>query len=569
MPSPKLLILVAVAIAATAFGQGVSPFIGGVWSGNVTSSTATVSARLNASGVRVRLQVSTNQSLTPAIFSGAVNTVATTGNTAKLNVQGLQADTEYFYGIEVAGVLRTEPESRGRFRTFPLGRGSFRIAFAGDSDFRQPDQSAFDAIAAERPHLFLHLGDLHYIDTNTTNAEDYRRNYDSVLSHPNQSALFRTVPLAYTWGDHDFCGDNSDGTSVGRDTARATYRERVPHYPIASAGGALAQAFTIGRVRIIITDTRSASQAPTVRETASKTRLGAAQKTWFKQELINARDAGFPLILWVNADPWIAPALIGDDTWGGYATERTELANFMRDNRVTNVVILSADMHALAYDNGTNSDYATGGGAPLTVLHAAALSQFGNTKGGPYTAGPLPGSRQYGMLEVYDNGGPSVACRFLGMRVGETPKLTHIFSSSASGTKDHALVNISTLAKINGPGDSVVSGFVLSGTSARSVLVRAVGPTLGTFGVAEALPQPQLNVFRGDQLVQSNAGWTGNTTGPDTLIEAFDRAGAFRLVEDSSDAAMLLTLDPGAYTVQVRSADGRPGSTLLEVYDLP
>jgi phosphodiesterase/alkaline phosphatase D-like protein len=568
--APRILALFPV-LVAVAFGQAESPFVSGAWCGNVTPTSATVAIRLNAPGLRVRLQVSENASLSSPVFSSAVNTNANAGNAVKLTVQGLKPDTEYFYGLEVANVLRTEEQSRGRFRTFPLGRGSFRIAFSGDSDYLHPDQRVFDAIIAERPLLFLHLGDLHYDDTNTTNIEDYRANYDRVLTHAAQSRLFRGMPIAYTWGDHDFCGDDSDGTFTGRDTARAAYRERVPHYPLApNAGGTVAHAFTVGRVRIIVTDTRSAAVPTGNRETASKTRLGNGQKAWFKQELINARDAGFPLILWASADPWIAPAAVGQDSWGGYATERTEIANFMRDNRISNVVIVSADMHALAFDNGTNSDYATGGGAPLTVLHAAALSRGGSVKGGPYSGGAIPGDRQYGILEIYDNGGPSVACRFLGMRAGEGLMMSHIFSSSVSGSKEHALVNISTLARLAGGDDTVVSGFVISGASERTVLVRAIGPTLTSFGVADALAHPHLVVFQGDRIVGSNTGWGATPEASVQLTGAFDRAGAFRLLDETSrDAAILLSLGPGPYTVQVRSGDGRPGAALLEVYDLP
>lgn len=567
--TPGKSVIFILAIATSAFAQSVSPFIGGAWSGAVTASTATVAVRLTTSGQRVRLQLSPSPSLSPATFSPVVTSAAASGNAVKLTVQGLQSDTDYYYGIEVAGVLRPEPESRGRFHTFPLGRASFKIAFGGDSDFRVGNQSAFDAIRAERPLLFIHTGDLHYIDTNSTNLDDYRRNYDAVLSHPVQAALYRNVPLAYMWSDHDFCGSDSDGTAVGRDTARNAYKERVPHYPIASAGGALAQSFTVGRVRFIITDTRSASSVASVKESSAKTRLGTAQKTWFKQELINARDAGFPLIVWVNPEPWIDRPALGEDTWGGYTTERTEIANFLRDNKVDNVVMLSGDMHALAYDDGAHSDYATGGGAPITVLHAAALSQTGSVKGGPYTLGPFPGSAQYGMLEVFDNGGPSVACRFSGIKVGESPKISQIFSSSASGTSNHALVNISTMARISGPQDVLTSGFVLSGDTARTVLVRAVGPTLASFGVNDALAQPQLAVFQGDQRVATNTGWSNSSTSIEDLSSAFDRAGAFRLLDSTTaDSALVVTLPAGAYTVQVKSANGQPGVVLLEVYDL-
>lgn len=556
----------------TLSAQTGSPFVGGVWSGNVSPTGATVALRLNAIGLRVRLQVSQNESLTPATFSSVVTTAAGNGFAAKLTVQGLQPDTDYYYGIEVAGVLRTETVSRGRFRTFPLGKSSFRIALGSCGDFRSPDQSVYDAIMRERPLLFINLGDLHYSDTNSTNAEDYRANYDNILGHREQGALYRAVPMAYVWDDHDFSGNDSDTTAIGRDAARATYRERVPHYPFGATGGSIGQAFTIGRVRFIMTDLRSASSPAAQKDNASKTKLGTAQKAWFKQELISARDNGFPLIVWVNPIPWIGPATAGEDTWAGYATERTEIANFIRDNRVSNVVIVSGDMHGLAVDDGTNSDFATGGGAPLTVLHAAALTSNGSLKGGPYSGGVIPGTQQYGILEVYDNGGDSVACRFLGKKVGDGTKLTHIFSGSTGGAaKDHAIVNISTLARVTSGEDSLISGFVISGASNRRVLIRAIGPTLSAFGVGDALAQPVLTVQQSGRPIASNSAWAGPTaSATEATLDAFDRAGAFRLVDETSrDAALVLSLAPGAYTVQVKSGDATPGATLLEVYDLP
>ncbi|MSU48537.1 MAG: hypothetical protein EXS37_05490 [Opitutus sp.] len=577
MSLTRLFLLLA-AVAATAFGQGASPLIGGMWSGNVTPTSATVVARIAGPGLRVRLQVSTNPSLTSAVFSPIVNSAAPTGNAVKLTVQGLQPNTDYYYGIEVAGVLRLEPTSRGRFHTFPTGKSSFRIAFASCGDFRDADQRAYTAIMDEKPLLFINTGDLHYSDTNTTDPENYRSNYDQVLTHIVQGALYRNVPVAYIWDDHDFCGNDSDGTAIGRDTARAVYRERVPHYPLGAPGGTIGQAFTIGRVRFIMTDLRSAAGAANARESAAKTKMGVAQKTWFKQELINARDGGFPLIVWVSPDPWISAAKLGDDSWGGYTTERTEIANFIRDNRIANLAMISGDMHGLAFDDGTNSDYATGGGSPITVLHGAALTSEPSTKGGPYSGGAVPGSQQYGILEVYDNGGASIACRYLGMKAGDGRKLTHIFSGSPSGTRDHSLVNISTLARVASGTDSLTSGFVISAQSNRNVLVRAIGPTLAVFGVKDVLSRPMLAVFQGERLVASNSGWAGGGAGvasqraaeSEILIDAFDRAGAFRLADDTSpDAALVLSLAPGAYTVQVKSGDGTPGSVLREIYDLP
>lgn len=566
-----LFALVAtVSPAQTTLVATSSPFMSSVWSGAVTPTSANVVVRLNAAGLKARLVASPNPGLTPAIYSSTGTTAAASGNTLTLTVQSLQADTDYFYGVEVAGVLRTETISRGKFHTFPLGRGSFKLAFASCSDYRMPDQRAFDAIAAEKPLLFIHMGDLHYDDVNSTNVDDYRNSFDNVLNHPNQSALYRSLPIAYMWDDHDFCGNDSNGTATGRDAARTAYKERAPHYPIASAGGTIAQSFSIGRVRVIMTDLRSASVLPSTKESASKTRMGTAQKAWFKQELINARDAGFPLVLWVSSDPWICAPALGDDSWGGYTSERTEIANFLRDNHITNVVLLSGDMHALAYDDGTHSDFATGGGAPLPVLHAASLTHSGAQKGGPYTAGPFLGGQQYGILEVFDSGGPSVACRFTGKKVGEGDKLTYIFGSSASAGQSVALVNISMLAKVTGGDDALTSGFVISGQVARRVLIRAVGPTLTSFGLADALPQPSLTVYQGNNVIATGSAWGKDDDTIKDLNDAFDRAGSFRFMDTASrDAAVVLTLQPGSYTCQVRSADGKPGSALLEVYDIP
>lgn len=580
--APHQLVVWLVALAAivpVARAQTESPFLSGAWSGNVTSTGATVCIRLNASGLRARLGVSTDGRLTPVVFSSAQTSAATSGNIVSLDVASLLPNTDYYYGVEVAGVMRTEPISRGRFRTFPQGAASFKLAFASCGDFRDPDQRAYDAILAEQPLLFVHTGDFHYSDTNTTIAEDYRRNFDGVLNHPNQGALYRGVPIAYMWDDHDFAGDNANGDVVGTAAARASYREYVPHYPINVAGGTVAQAFTVGRVRIIMTDLRSASNDATLPESTTKTRMGVAQKAWFKQELIGARDAGFPLIVWVCTDPWIDQARVGVDTWGGHATERTEIANFIKNNGIKNLIILSGDMHALAYDDGTHSDYATGGGAPLVVLHAAALTREGNTKGGPYTAGPLQGSPQYGLLEVTDRGGATVQCTFTGKRVGEGAKLVFQFSASAaaidtnigpvgSGGTDRALVNLAARGRITSATDVLIAGFVIAGRPPRSILLRGIGPSLGAFGVTDAIPRPEITLFRGSTVIASNSDWGIADLG--RLNAAFDRVGAFRLASSTSrDAALLLTLEPGAYTLQASSIGGITGSLLVEVFEVP
>jgi alkaline phosphatase D len=550
-------VLLFVGSAFTALGQTIS---GGAWSGNVTATSATASIRVGASGLPVRLAVGLTEALSNPKYFGPVTSAGATGNVVSVDASGLQPNTDYFYGFEVQGALRTETISRGKFHTFPVGASSFKLLIAADADPADADQRAFAAMLAEQPLLFINLGDMFYRDTNTTTLDEHLQNYDVVLNSSTEGPLYRGMGLAYMWDDHDYCGDNSDGTSAGRVAAQNAYRMRVPHYPLGTIDGTVGQAFTVGRVRVIMTDLRSGSASASTPESASKSRLGVTQKAWFKQELLSARDAGFPLIFWVCTTPWIDAAKLGADTWGGYAAERTEIANFLRDNRIKNVVLLSADMHALAYDDGTHSDYATGGGLPLIVIQSASITSLGNAKGGPYTAGPFEGPTQYGILEITDTGGSSILCRFTGKRVGEGAKLSFQFSSSAAaidtnlavgtlGPVDRALVNISARGRLAAPGDTLIAGFVISGKSSRSILVRAVGPSLAEFGVADAVNRPAMVLFQQSTVVASNSDWGLEDSA--RLTTAFDRAGAFRFKSTSSrDAAMLLTLAPGSYTVQ-------------------
>ena len=126
------------------------------------------------------------------------------------------------------------------------------------------------------------------------------------------------------------------------------------------------------------------------------------------------------------------------------------------------------------------------------------------------------------------------------------------------------------LARVRGGDDALTSGFVISGQSPREVLVRAVGPSLASFGLTDALERPQLTIFQGNRAIAANEGWGSDADSIRGLTDAFDRSGAFRLQDETSrDAALVLSLPPGVYTMRVKSVDGQAGAALLEVYDVP
>lgn len=130
------------------------------------------------------------------------------------------------------------------------------------------------------------------------------------------------------------------------------------------------------------------------------------------------------------------------------------------------------------------------------------------------------------------------------------------------------LVNLSCRARVGTGGDILIPGLVIAGTAPKTLLVRAVGPTLAGFGVTGELADPTLAVFSGTTLVASNNDWG---TGPNSaaIAGAAATAGAFALPAGSRDSALIATLNPGAYTVQVSGVGNTTGVALVEVYELP
>lgn len=369
-----------------------------IWSGAVTAHSARVNAKFAQDGNTILL-VSRASDL-----SEPIRIKPSAGKSAPVlsfSVTGLSPDTRYYYAIEIDGAL--DRTRSGRFRTFPEGAFSFRIALSSCAETGS-NHAVFDTIRREDPLFFLHLGDFHYEDIVKNDRALYRRAFDTVLTSPAQSALYRHVPLVYIWDDHDFGPNDAYGADLGGSAARLTYREYVPHYPLAVGDGDLPiyHAFSVGRVRFILTDLRSERTLSTGPDDVAQTMLGARQKRWFKEELRRANGA-YPLIVWVNTVPWIGLGPMGDH-WGGYTTERRELANYFAAIDLRGLVIVSGDAHMLAIDDGTNADYADRGGPKIPVLQAGALDSIPILKGGPYSEGKYAGSGQYALMTGEDNG---------------------------------------------------------------------------------------------------------------------------------------------------------------------
>lgn len=128
-------------------------------------------------------------------------------------------------------------------------------------------------------------------------------------------------------------------------------------------------------------------------------------------------------------------------------------------------------------------------------------------------------------------------------------------------TGHDALANLSTRVQVGTANDVAIAGFIITGTTAKQVVVRALGPSLAAAGVQGAVSDPFLELYdAGGNLLSNNNDWQ------QTQAQALRDANL--APTNDLESALLATLAPGAYTAIMRGNGNTPGIGLVEVYDL-
>ncbi|MES2693923.1 MAG: lamin tail domain-containing protein [Verrucomicrobiota bacterium] len=159
-----------------------------------------------------------------------------------------------------------------------------------------------------------------------------------------------------------------------------------------------------------------------------------------------------------------------------------------------------------------------------------------------------------------------------GANNGTGVALVELYDSTASS--DARLINIATRGFVGTGGDVLISGFVISSEGPKTLLIRAIGPTLASFGVPGALANPQLSISgratgaTSDSVVATNNDWSTDA-GAATTAATATQVGAFALAAGSLDAALVVTLPPGNYTAQASGVGNTTGTALVEIYVVP
>jgi alkaline phosphatase D len=391
-----LLTFAGSSIAAEPAAPGMPVFTHGVASGDVTSIRAVLWTRVDREAT-VKVEVFDSPSFTDEnkAFEKTLRVTNDDDFTAKVRANGLEPATTYFYRwrhgeiFSPVGTFRTAPA--------PATAADVEFAYSGDSDGTRFEGAPFfnnfevlDAIRSEGPDFFSYLGDTIYSDSvlrstgPATTLPEYRDAYKVNRLIAALPGLLKATSTYPQWDDHEVL-DDYDGQTVSASRyarGREAFLEYMPLDDSAlpddptCAGDPMFRAFHWGsEVDIFIPDERSCRSgsvevvcqgdlAPTLPETfrvalrlpaeppagcldainePSRTMLGPVQKSAFKQALLGSK-AKFKFVLSELAFQQFYA--LPYDRWEGYAAERVEILDFIRDNGIKNVVFLTTDNHA-------------------------------------------------------------------------------------------------------------------------------------------------------------------------------------------------------------------------------
>ena len=130
------------------------------------------------------------------------------------------------------------------------------------------------------------------------------------------------------------------------------------------------------------------------------------------------------------------------------------------------------------------------------------------------------------------------------------------------------LVNLSTRARVEKGDGLLITGFVVAGTSPRRVLLRAGGPVLKELGVTDAIADPFISLHDSKGVVIARSdNWSEGGLAHEIASDGA-AAGASPYRPQSKDAAMIVELSPGVYSIHVTGVGNSTGVALLELFDL-
>lgn len=256
---------------------------------------------------------------------------------------GVQGGKSYRYRIEVDGEIAAGSKDQ-RIETPPAGPGEARFVFGSCASNRYvKEDGVWQAIANRKPQQLVFLGDTPYIDS--TELERQRSAYRAFWKYPGLDRLARGTAIAATWDDHDYGLNDAVGEISNRHRSRRAFLEYHAMGPLGDGkGGGIYTRFRRGPVEVFLLDTRwYGKTGPSPLDPDQPTLLGVEQWEWLKEGLKNST-APFKIIssgMIFNGS--VRPGKT--DHWMQYPYERNGLLQFIGEEEIPGVLIVTGDIH--------------------------------------------------------------------------------------------------------------------------------------------------------------------------------------------------------------------------------
>lgn len=391
-------------LAADPFGLGVA-------SGDPLPDSVILWTRLVGDlpegAIDLKWEIATDEGFATVVGEGIATAEAEWAHSVHLDVRDLEPATEYWYRFSVGDFT----SAVGRTRTTPADDDTpdeLRIGFASCQHYPNGYYTAHRAMAADRLDLVLFLGDYIYESASsptstrqvpggeTVTLDDYRLRYATYTSDEDLRACRASAPWVVTWDDHEVennyasLADQNDQVDDETFAARraAAYQAYYEHMPVrldppdghdwrihrTVRAGRLAEFFVLDgrqyRTDQACNDSDDAivpaASCPELGD-ESRTMLGTEQESWLSDGL---RDS--PATWKVLAQQTVMSSLVlGDivlnvDQWDGYPAARERLLRHLADHDISDVVVLTGDIHSAGAGDLAVVDEA-GGRTPVAV----------------------------------------------------------------------------------------------------------------------------------------------------------------------------------------------------------
>ncbi len=366
----------------------LKPFYHGVASGDPMSDKVIIWTRVTPDSVQinqsivVNWKVATDTGMTNIVKSGSLLTDSSADFTIKVDVTGLNANTFYFYEFQTG----THLSPRGRTKTNPLnGADSLRFALVSCANFEAGffnvygsllQRSDFDAVLALGDYIYeYNTGG--YSPNTTANRQwspaneivsvaDYRMRYSSYKLDDDLQRLHQQFPFIIVYDDHEFANDawtngaENHQPAEGLWSARKAMAQKAFFEWLPIRQTSTANPYQIYRnikygnlLELIMLDTRienrdlqSGTSGATVNAT-SRQLLGTTQYSWLTNKLSTSNCQWKVL----GQQVMIAPLKVfgigfNGDQWDGYPAERDRVFSYVLNNNISNMVVITGDIHS-------------------------------------------------------------------------------------------------------------------------------------------------------------------------------------------------------------------------------